>query len=204
MASASSTFTGSENPLSESGVWDLPAAASASGMIQHKKVSGDAVATASGSQCLSRCTTPSFASDHYSEIVLGTGATNYPGVATRIQTDGKCYILFASPTGDVLALYRDDNNPPGLTALNALITHSPALAVGQTIRLWSVGSNHSIYINGSLITTISDATYSGGQPGIAGFANTVVGDIALASWAADDGVSGSVKSPIMALLAGMR
>lgn len=159
---ATSTFSGTENPLSESGVWDSPGS-----WADLQKSSG---AFTTGLNAMARRITPGMTGDQYSQITYDQdpGASTWVGVATRIQNgaDGSGYLAIAY-NGQV-QLYRvDDSGALGFTLLA-----STNVAVGtapRQLRLESQGNTHRVLFNGTQVLThnATGLTYGAGQPGIA-------------------------------------
>ncbi len=78
-SATTSNFAGTENPLSESGVWDSPGA-----WADLRKNNG---AFAVGLNAQARLVTPAVAADQYSEITYDQdpGSSSWVGVTTRVQ-----------------------------------------------------------------------------------------------------------------------
>ena len=161
-ATATSNFSGVENPLSEGGVWDKPGSWSAL-----RKNNG---AYAVDSLAQARLVTPTIGADQYSEITYDQdpGASAWAGVATRVQgaNNGSGYLAIAY-AGEV-RLYRTDDTGslsfPLLASASASVGTAP-----RRLRLESQGNNHRVYFNGVQMInhTASGTVYSSGQPGIA-------------------------------------
>jgi hypothetical protein len=157
---ASSTFSGMEDPLSENGMWDTP------GSWSTLKKNNGAYSTniTSGARLVS----PVVSADQYTEITYDQdpGSSSWVGVMTRVQgkTNGSDYLAIAY-AGQV-RLYRTDDtgslNFTQLAAANASVGTAP-----RQLRLESQGSTHRIYFNGALALSFTDGTYTSGQPGIA-------------------------------------
>lgn len=156
----SSNFTGTESPLSESGMWGI-----AGSWVPLSKDNG--AYSTSGTEG-SRVATPSIGADQFAEITYDQdpGAAAWPGVMTRVQSAsiGSCYLAIAY-NGQV-NLYRTvDTGSPTFTLLS-----SAAASVGtapRRLRLESQGSTHRVFFNGSVLISYTDVTYAAGQPGIA-------------------------------------
>jgi len=91
--------------------------------------------------------------------LLGSG--DYPGPAVRVTASG-AYIIHADGTNDPSrSIYRLD----GTTRVK-IGTLTIAPINGDTLKIRAVGNQISAYKNGILIETVTDNTYSTGQPGI--------------------------------------
>jgi glucose/arabinose dehydrogenase len=157
---ASSNFTGVEDPLSENGMWDKPGSWSSL-----KKNNG---AYSTGSTNAARLVTPTVGPDEFSEITYDQdpGSSSWVGVTTRTQStaNGSGYLAIAY-AGEV-RLYRTDDN--GGLNFSLLASSSESLGTApRDLRLESQGVTHRVYFNGVLAITFTDATYTTGQPGIA-------------------------------------
>jgi hypothetical protein len=92
------------------------------------------------------------------DIFLGTGTsmTNASGYAIQYSCDGR-YSVYRN------ANYNFITGSGGSTALRSW-TSTPTIVQGlnkfNTIKIVKSGSNYSYYINGTLVTTFSDATYN--------------------------------------------
>jgi hypothetical protein len=157
-----SSFSGSENPLSEGGVWDSPGL-----WVDLRKNNG---ALADGLNAMARRITPGVGTNQYSEITFDQdpGSASWVGVMTRIQgaTNGSGYLAIAY-AGEV-RLYRADQG--GSLSFTLLAAAAADLtAAPRRLRLESDGNTHRIYLNGVLfISHVATGTiYSTGQPGIA-------------------------------------
>jgi hypothetical protein len=157
---ATSTFSGTESPLSEGGMWDSPGSWS----DLRKNNGAYSVSLLAGG----RLVTPAIAGDQYSEITYDQdpGTAAWPGVMTRVQgaANGSGYLAIAY-AGEV-RLYRADD----AGALGFVVLASAPASVGtapRRLRLESQGTTHRVYFNGVLMITYTSATYTTGQPGIA-------------------------------------
>ena len=162
---ASSSFVGTENPLSEGGMWNTPGAWAS--MAKNNGAYGAATNMAG----LAR---PMVSAGQFSEITFdqNLGSASWVGVTTRVQSasNGSCYLAIAYNGG--VWLYRVDDtgtlNWTQLAGANVDITVAP-----RDLRLESQGANHRVYFNGvQLISyTESVAVYTTGQPGVAVYQN---------------------------------
>jgi hypothetical protein len=157
-----SSFSGVENPLSESGVWDSPGS-----WIDLQKNSG-AFTTALNAG--GRLVAPGLGPNQFSEITYSQdpGSSAWVGVTTRTQgsNNGSGYLAIVY-AGEV-RLYRTDDSG----GLNFTMLASASASLGTSprrLRLESSGDNHKVYFNGTLLINhnASGTTYTAGQPGIA-------------------------------------
>ena len=169
-STASSSFSGVEDPLSENGMWDTT-----SSWISLEKNNG---VYATDTDSAARLLTPAVGPDQFAEITYDQdpGTAGGPGVMTRVQgaNNGSGYLAFAYD--EQVQLYQIDDN--GSSNLNfTFLDSAPAdLATApRQLRLESQGSTHRVYFNSELMITYTDAsnTYSAGQPGIA---DSIFGD----------------------------
>jgi hypothetical protein len=159
--SATSAFSGVEDPLSENGMWGT------TGSWTSLKKNNGAYSTAIASAA--RLVTPVVVADQYAEITYDQDpGSNWPAVMTRVQgpANGSGYLAIAY-AGQV-RLYRTDDNG----TLNFVLLASADADLGaapRRLRLESQGTNHSVYFNGVLMFSYTDSSnvYTGGQPGIA-------------------------------------
>jgi hypothetical protein len=159
---ASSTFSGVEDPLSENGMWGT------TGSWGSLKKNNGAYTTYVGGAA--RLVTPVAGGDQFAEITYDQdpGSASWAGVMTRVQgaTNGSCYLAIAY-AGQV-RLYRTDDSGtlsyPLLAAANVDVSVAP-----RRLRLESQGTTHRIYFNGALMLSYTDTAnvYPTGQPGIA-------------------------------------
>lgn len=189
MASASSSFTGTENPLSEGGVWAAPSAYWQS----MRKANGAAVNSAVlGNDCARRYTGVSFSADHYSEIVLAAVPTGgqlfFQYTMVRMNATAGCYMLTTAPdvSTTTLQLYRI-SDAGALTQIGTNITIGAAMAGGDAMRLGVQGTTLTCTYKGSVVRTVTDSNLASGQPAIGGWAQNAGSDIVLiTSWSAAD------------------
>ncbi len=160
--SATSFFSGVEDPLSENGMWGT------TGSWTSLKKSNGAYSTAISSAA--RLVTPVVVADQYAEITFDQdpGSAGWPGVMTRVQgpSNGSGYLAIAY-AGQV-RLYRTDDNG----TLNFVLLASANANLGaapRRLHLESQGANHRVYFNGVLMLSYTDSgnVYTAGQPGIA-------------------------------------
>lgn len=193
MASASSSFVGTESPLSEGGVWTALTA-----YWQHmRKATGAGVDSAVlGNDCAARYTGATFTANHYSQITLaavpGAGQLFFHYCLARMNATAGCYLL--STAADVsttaIQLYRL-NDAGTYTQIGTNIGAASPLAAGHVLRLEVVGTTLTVKLDqGSgfaTLRTATDATLATGQPGIGGWAQNSTSNVMLiSSWAAAD------------------
>lgn len=190
MASASSSFTGTEAPLSEGGVWTALSAY----WQNMRKANGAAVnSSLLGNDCAMRYTGATFAADHYSEITLAAVPTAgvqlfFQYVMVRMNSTAACYLATTAPdvSTTTLQLYKLDN-AGAYTQIGANITLGAAMAAGDVMRLEVVGTGLTVKYNGSTVRTVTDSTIATGQPAIGGWAQNGASDVPLiSSWSAAD------------------
>lgn len=201
MASASSSFVGTESPLSEGGVWTALTA-----YWQHmRKANGAGVDSAVlGNDCAARYTGVTFTADHYSEVTLAAVPTGgqlfFHYCLARMNATAGCYLL--STAADVsttaMQLYRL-NDSGTYTQIGTNIGAPSALAAGNVLRLEVQGTTLTVKLNQgsglSTLRTATDSTLATGQPGIGGWAQNSGSNVMLfSSWAAADIVA-SVSDP---------
>jgi hypothetical protein len=105
-----------------------------------------------------------FPPDQWSEAKV---FNNYPGVGTRLASDGGAafvgYAVEVNHLSGNVALLRWDG---GFSQTNIGNFPGEAGADGDTFRLESIGSTHTVYHNGVAIGFAVDATYATGQVGL--------------------------------------
>lgn len=204
MASASSSFTGTENPLSEGGVWTALTA-----YWQHvTKANGLKVDPAVlGNDCAARYTGVTFSADHYAEITLAAVPTGgqlfFHYCMVRMNATAGCYLATTAPdvSSTTAQLYRVDN-AGNYTQIGANITLGSAMAAGDVMRLECIGTTLNVRYNGTIVRTATDSTLTTGQPGVGAWAQNSGSNVVLISaWAAADltaavgGVLGRSRNP---------
>lgn len=198
MASASSSFTGTENPLSEGGVWTALTA-----YWQHvTKANGLKVDPAVlGNDCAARYTGVTFSADHYAEITLAAVPTGgqlfFHYCMVRMNATAGCYLATTAPdvSSTTAQLYRVDN-AGNYTQIGANITLGSAMAANDVLRLECIGTTLNVKYNGALLRTATDSTFSTGAPGIGGWARDSGSNVVLISlWSAADIAAGGGPPP---------
>ncbi len=161
---ASSSFSGVEDPLSENGMWGT------TGSWTSLQKDNEVFSTDTNSAEL--LLTPAVGPNQFADITYdqdpGTGG--WPGVMTRVQgvDNGSGYLAIAYD--EQLQLYRVDDDGSSSLNFTLLASASANLAIApRELRLESQGSTHSVYFDGVQMISYTDAnnTYSAGQPGIA-------------------------------------
>lgn len=189
MASASSSFTGVETPLSEGGVW-----AALTAYWQHvTKLNGLKVdAAVLGNDCAARYVGVTFSANHYAEVTLAAVPTGgqlfFQYALCRMSATASCYLLTTAPdvSTTTLQLYKLDNAGT-FTQISTNITLGSAMAASDVMRLECVGTTLNVKYNGALVRTTTDSTLTTGQPGVGGWAQNVGSNVVLVSlWSAAD------------------
>lgn len=189
MASASSSFAGSENPLSEGGAWT--SGPGAAGDVQ--KVSGFVRPATTGVNAFARYEAVAFAGDHESEVILqALNSSVFYGPCVRIQSasDPACYLAFNIGTGSIHVQRVDSSlNFSDLQSVTGL-----SLTAGTVVKLKVAGAVLELFIDGVSQFTVTDFTLTGGQPGLTVFSDTGHGgDDLIESWSATDGIGGDIS-----------
>ena len=194
MATASSTFDGTENPLSEGGNWT-------SGIGDFNdmlKLAGVAGSTLNNGNAFWAEATNNFGDDQYSKITVSDGTKKSWNLTVRTgPADHTCYYL-ENGGADTWDLYYRD----GAGTFNTLTTFATqAVANNDTVELRVVGNQVSAYLNGSQVgTTYTDSgnnKLTGGQPG---FGEWTTGANQITAWEGGD-VGGAVTAwgPLLGL-----
>lgn len=200
MASASSSFTGTETPLSEGGAWTAPT----SFWNTLRKATGIGI-NSTGSDSARRYATVSpgvaFAADHFSEIVLNSvpsgGLLYFHYVMARMNTTAGCYLVTtAKDVGtNIIQLYAI-TNAGAFNQIGVDIALGANFAANDVMRLTCVGTTISVQFNGTTVRTVTDSTYASGQPGVGGWAqNSSSNVIFTKSWNAADIVAAATAAP---------
>lgn len=192
MASYSTTFPSDEDPISEGGAWTIPTA-----NTNVKTVSGGVRVGAPTGFPGARYVGQSFGSDQYCQATLGTVFGCYYDVLTRMQSnaDPDCYELeFDNYSAGNVTFIRADFDGVGWTYNQLGSAVATTFASGQVMRLESVGSNHEGFKDGVSLGSRTDATYTGGQPGM-GMYHDLAQDV-FVDWAGGDLSSFSPSDPL--------
>lgn len=160
MASYSDSFTYSDGQLStvSSGVWVNRNASIDVVSGQYYENSG----SVSNGWSEVNTTTADFTDDHEAQIVASTLNTfDALGPVVRSSASG-CYCISVDGTaGSTRRVCRMDGTTKVVVGS---VNITPVN--GDTLKLRVVGSTITAYVNGSLVDTITDSTYTTGQPGI--------------------------------------
>jgi hypothetical protein len=189
---ASSSFVGTEDPLSENGAWVALTSLSPNG-TRFQKNNGAYPDQGNNPNHAGARTTASVPADHYSEIVVGHvgSSSNNVGPIVRVQASGTSidshYLWWASETNGVNYLYRIDANGTSYTA-NSIMPTSPVVD-GDRLRLIARGPVIYGIKNGVrdfIYNTGPDTTrYSSGTAGMLAYAGDgVVTNSMISSWSA--------------------
>lgn len=163
-ATDSFTYSNGALPTVSSGVW-----VTQTGAAQTHNVASNAVANVAGGFNGTRYGT-TFPTDHFSQLdCVATSAEI--GVMTRMQSaDLSGYYAMIHSTG-LAELHRVD------AGTFNLLDSTTGLTTTTTLRLESIGSNHTAYYGGVSQNTATDATYnSNTSVGIGGDSTTATGD----------------------------
>jgi hypothetical protein len=130
---------------------------------------------------MARWTAGTFNDNQYSEITISASSTGYIGVGVRLQSGAQSgYGVYCNGTD--LKLIEWSSGAQTTTHYTG-----SACSVSDVVRLEVSGTNLTVKKNGTTLTTVSDATYSTGRPGLVGRGNgsgtaTTLGD----NWYADN------------------
>lgn len=108
-----------------------------------------------------------FLSDHASEITVGNLNNNdWPGAGIRLTTTGggQGYIVYYIPESTLVSLYLLTAGTIG-GAGSYILSVTATLVSGDKLKLGCVGTTLTLYHNGTSIGSITDPTYTTGQPG---------------------------------------
>lgn len=196
MASASSSFAGTESPLSEGGVWVAPGAV----WDTCRKATGLAIVN-TGSDSARRYTGVTFAADHYSEIVLNSvpsgGLLYFHYVMCRMAASAGCYLVTtaADVGANIIQLFAI-SNAGAFNQIGSDITLGANFAANDTMRLEVQGTTLRVVYNSVTVRTATDSTWSTGQPAVGGWAQNSSSNVVFTkSWAAADIVTAAAPPP---------
>jgi hypothetical protein len=157
-----------------------------------------------------------FPSDHWSQCTIGavtSRSSSYLLCPVRVQSGAESfYTIMVTTDGTTQCTIRRFTAGAGTDIatctqnLNNLAGR--AFQTGDFLTVTAVGSTITAYINGTQVATVTDANFTGGSPGILGFAGTVT-DVVFTGWSGGpmDCANGVVTSvvpglPIICSLAG--
>ena len=191
MATASSTFAGSENPLSEGGVWVSGIGAS----LDVQKSAGVAIGTSAVDFGCGKYVGAAFGADQFSEVVVSAAVSVSCGPVVRIQAaSAACYLMNWDGGTSVIKIFRvTDGGSLGFVQLGGNIS-IVAPQAGDRFRLVARGQQLEAYINGALIGARIDANLATGAPGFF-VINTTQGFTDWAGGDVDDQKTGSFFRP---------
>jgi hypothetical protein len=136
--------------------------------------------------------TNTFSANQFSQVTCNTvgGTPPYGGqqCGVGVEMSGASlalftgYVVFADPSGNTWALYRQDAG----ISYNSLASGSHTAADGDVLYLEDNAGVLTFKINGTTLATHSDSTYSSGQPGINVYSNGSGTDIGLNTWSGGD------------------
>lgn len=137
------------------------------GALDSCRVLNNNLRASAGTPSGARILSPSFNANQSATMLFeGAGADlTLVGVGVRMQGigDASGYLALVDDTTHVTINRVDDTGTLAYVPLGAQFT-IPALAEGHTMTLGIVGSTLTLYINGFIQGTRSDATYATGQP----------------------------------------
>lgn len=192
LANARAPFDGTENPVSEGGSWtsgpgDAGDFLKVAGMLR--------VVVASDMDSLGRYEAVAFSADHESEVITAVAASSGTnlGPAVRLQTptDPSCYVAFNTDATTIYIIRLD-----AFVSYHQLLPAVTGLSLpsGTRVRLRAVGSTLTLYVDDLLVATRTDATLTGGLPGVYLWANDDTVDI-ISAWRASDVFAGLTIGP---------
>jgi hypothetical protein len=160
LASYSTSFATTENPLSDGSKWTT-----STGDFNLNATGGTVRPADAAQTCtmyVNSTGLPTVSGNQFAQatIVAHGGAQN-GSVMTRAQGD-RTYYLWGANSATTFELYRRSEGG-GFTALG---TVTQSWVANDVVRLESDGSNHRCYINAVLKQTINNTVITGGRPGI--------------------------------------
>jgi hypothetical protein len=186
-AQASSSFDGSENPLSEGGVWTV----GQGNYDDVQKVAGRARAAGILPFRLNSAlrNTPTIGADQFATCTVffsgGGPDLDYAGPVVRLTVgvDLSCYHGTWAFDSGPNALYIEERDSAGTPTT---LSTGGTPATGDVARLEAEGSTLRLFQNGILRLTATDTTLGSGQPGIFLYATADSATIELDDWAGGD------------------
>lgn len=169
-ATAADTFNrANENPMSTLTMSDGTSTwqTSQSAATVDWQILTNQVLPVSGAITIKRVASPTFASNQWAEITLVSGNTVQVGPAVRIQSDSDadCYVAYCNNSNEIVIYRVADTGTLGYTSIVSSGT-GLTLSAGDVIRLEANGTTLTAYQNGVQRAQGTDATHSGGQPGL--------------------------------------
>lgn len=199
MATASSSFTGTESPLSEGGVWSGTSA----WWQAMRKANGAGVVILANDSAM-RYTGTTFTADQFSEITVASiptgGQLYYNYVFVRMNATAGCYLLTtANDVGaNILQLWRL-SDAGAYTQIGTDITANTNIAANDVLRIQIVGTSITCKQNGATVRTATDSTFSTGQPAMGGWVQNSGSNVLFNSaWSGGDVVAAASGPPIRA------
>lgn len=189
---------GTESPLSEGGVWTALSAY----FQTMRKANGAGVNSAVlGNDCAARYTGVTFSADHFSQITLAVVPTGgqliFHYCMVRMNSTAGCYLLTtAADVGNNILQFYSLSNSGTYTQIGANITLGANFAINDVMRLEIAGTTLTVKYNGTTVRTATDATFSTGQPGVGGWAQSAPSDVLfIKDWSAADIAAGASSLP---------
>ena len=140
-------------------------------------VGNAAAGNGGGLHAMAQWTGSTFGADQWAQgTVTYVSGSQYIGPAVRVNATGQGY----SVTVDNGAAYV--SNQTGFGTSTVLLTISGTFASGGVLKLGIVGSLLTAYWNGASIGSVTDTTYTTGQPGIRSY-----GGGSIDNWSAQSG-----------------
>lgn len=180
------TGRGSVNPLTSPGSDGLLGWSTGTfGDFVPMTMNSDQFSGGSSPQSSSAILTNAISADQGAKAIV-TATFSYWGLQTRRQgtSDVRGYLLeILANTGNLeLKTFDTATSHSTTTSLGVIpVTHGSGsggvLDTGDSVEITSVGSLHSIYVNGVLETSITDSTYATGKPGIYSYAFYTFGKV---------------------------
>src|SRR5271165_5336220 len=152
-------------------------------------ISSDQAVGASSGNAGDMWTAATFTSDQYSQVMLTSKqltATQWVGPSVRAQNSGlNAYvaIYFWNNGSPEIMLFLRNNG--GWSQLGSSYSVSP-LGAGAVLGLQAAGSSLSVTVNGTVVISATDATFTGGAPGL-----MTNGPAYAAAWAGGSGAAPS-------------
>lgn len=143
-------------------------------------------------------TAASWPNDQYSEITLGTFATNghYVGPCCRMDSSGNGYAVACTPGSNSSVLQK--YSAGGGATLGSGFTLNP----GDLVRLTASGTTITVTVNGTVVVTVTDATYASGSAGVSCYcADTSFSLVSISLWGAGNLLPAAAASePVVCIM----